>query len=84
MVSEIHPTFSVPTTILTCHPIVSQPCPDLVVVLICTDLASPLVRVDINWPGIICCKDGGGDHTEEFATHRIDTGVPGHDNQPVF
>ncbi|KAL5481788.1 hypothetical protein EMCRGX_G022029 [Ephydatia muelleri] len=29
-------------------------------------------------------KDGGGDYTEEFATHRIDTGLPGHDNQPVF
>ncbi|KAL5474652.1 hypothetical protein EMCRGX_G026634 [Ephydatia muelleri] len=28
--------------------------------------------------------DGGGDYTEEFATYRIDTGVPGHDNQPVF
>eukprot|EP00731_Ephydatia_muelleri_P031439 Em0022g953a len=27
---------------------------------------------------------GGGDYTEEFATYRIDTGVPGHDNQPVF
>ena len=26
-------------------------------------------------------KDGGGDYTEEF---RIDTGVPGHDKQPVF
>eukprot|EP00731_Ephydatia_muelleri_P002714 Em0001g2714a len=29
-------------------------------------------------------RDGGGDYTEEFATHRIDTGVPEHDNQPVF
>ncbi|KAL5517359.1 hypothetical protein EMCRGX_G002896 [Ephydatia muelleri] len=27
---------------------------------------------------------GGGNYTEEFATHRIDTGVPEHDNQPVF
>ncbi|KAL5500010.1 hypothetical protein EMCRGX_G011500 [Ephydatia muelleri] len=50
MVSEIHPNFNVPTTIITCHPIVN----------------------------------GGGDYTEEFATYRVDTGVPGHDNQPVF
>ncbi|KAL5517794.1 hypothetical protein EMCRGX_G003413 [Ephydatia muelleri] len=28
--------------------------------------------------------NGDGDYTEEFATYRIDTGVPGHDNQPVF
>ncbi|KAL5489552.1 hypothetical protein EMCRGX_G018657 [Ephydatia muelleri] len=32
----------------------------------------------------IASEDGGGDYTEEFATYRIDTGVPGHDNQPVF
>ena len=29
-------------------------------------------------------SNGGGDYTEEFATHRIDTGVTGHYKQPVF
>ncbi|KAL5516627.1 hypothetical protein EMCRGX_G002011 [Ephydatia muelleri] len=33
---------------------------------------------------VFMTSDGGGDYTEEFATYRIDTGVPGHDNQPVF
>ncbi|KAL5506825.1 hypothetical protein EMCRGX_G008570 [Ephydatia muelleri] len=34
--------------------------------------------------GLGVTEYGGGDYTEEFATYRIDTGVPGHDNQPIF
>ncbi|KAL5509418.1 hypothetical protein EMCRGX_G004788 [Ephydatia muelleri] len=53
-----------------------------------TRLRSKLHAVEKNLKDAIARQtlhqDGGGDYTEEFATYRIDTGVPGHDNQPVF
>eukprot|EP00731_Ephydatia_muelleri_P000691 Em0001g691a len=44
----------------------------------------PDVVVKFYLDAVVKLEDGGGDYTEEFATYRIDTGVPGHDNQPVF